>query len=230
MDPYVKHVHDSFNLANRFSSNVNSEICAMEGYSGWKTRHLYNNICKLVVSPDRKTEFLEVGSWKGSTIVASLFGNESSTHGTCIDNWSEFGGPVDEFKANLQKFNVNPTVIEGDFFKWDPASLGHKVDIYLFDGTHTYDNHYRGMTHMWPALNDKCIIIVDDWNWSYVRDGTLDAIRDMNCKIIEKFEVTHTNDDSHTPMYQIPGKNGGVTLSHAYTEFWNGCVVFVIEK
>ena len=45
------------------------------GLSGTKTRHLYNNLCELIVHPSRKTEYLEVGSFAGSTLVSSIYHN-----------------------------------------------------------------------------------------------------------------------------------------------------------
>jgi hypothetical protein len=48
---------------------------------------------------------LEIGCWRGSTLIAALYGNESSIrHAVGIDNWSQFKGPKREFLANVQQF------------------------------------------------------------------------------------------------------------------------------
>jgi hypothetical protein len=229
MNPLVQHVLESFNKAQTYSTTLPHEIFDLEGYSGMKTRILYNSLCSLAF-PDRKTEYFEVGAWKGSTSIASLYGNPH-VHGTCIDNWSQFDGPKDEFLNNLNRFGIAPDIIEADFFTWDPASLGNKIDIYLYDGPHDYDQHYEGINRIWPMLNDTAIVIVDDWNWNQVREATLKALEDVNAKVIQKFEIRHTSDGQHTPLFAGNDiTTGKRCVGPAWTEFWNGCAVFVIEK
>lgn len=229
MDLLVKHVIESFNRAQTYTTNLPREVFDMEGYSGMKTRILYNELCSLKL-PDRKTEYFEVGSWKGSTAIASLV-NNSHVHGTCIDNWSQFDGPKDEFLGNLKRFGVEPDVIEADFFSWDPSVLSNKIDIYLYDGPHDYEQHYEGIRHIWPMLNDNSIIIVDDWNWTRVREATLKALSDLDANVVQKFEIQHTSDGSHTPLFAGNDiTTGKRCVGPAWTEFWNGCAVFVIKK
>lgn len=217
MNHLVKHVIDSFNNANMFKSKLDNDIMQIEGMSGYKTRHLYNNLCSLKF-PDRKTGYLEVGTWKGSSFISAMYNNTGHVHGTVIDNWSEFGGPRKEFDMNMFKFNINDqTIIEADFFKWDPTGIP-KIDIYLYDGGHTYNEQYNAIIRMWEHLADECIIVVDDWNGQQVRGGTNDALENVKAVILEKFEITYVTDQSHTPM------------EFARREFWNGIGVFVVKK
>ena len=214
----VKHVIGSFNQANTFQTKLSREIFELEGMSGAKTRILYNELCSLVI-PGRQTQYLEVGSWKGSTLCAALQSN-SNCHGTSIENWALFGGPKNEFEQNVKRFGFEDrvTVFEEDVFSLDVSKIKNKIDIYLYDGDHDEIHQYKGITHIWPILADQAIIIVDDWNAVQVRKGTFDGLKDVGANIIEKFEIMYTHDCSHTP------------IPIAQREFWNGIGVFVVSK
>ena len=190
----------------------------LEGMSGAKTRILYNELCTLKFQ-DRPTQYLEVGSWKGSTLCAALQFNPHC-QGTAIENWALFGGPKAEFDANLAYFGIGErtTVFEEDAFSLDASKISKKIDVYLYDGDHEEASHYKGIRHFWPVLADQAIVIVDDWNWAAVRKGTFDALKDVGANIIEKFEIRYTMDESHTPK------------ETACVEFWNGIAVFVVSK
>jgi hypothetical protein len=214
----VKHVVHSLNKSNTWDSKLSEDILRLEGMSGYKTRMFYNSLCSLEF-PDRMTQYLEVGAWKGSTLCSALYKN-SNCHGTVIENWALFGGPKEEFKQNVEKFGLtnNITIFEEDVFSFDISKFQNKIDIYLYDGDHEEISQYKGIVHMWQLLADNAIIIVDDWNWSQVRKGTFDALRDVGANIVEKFEIMYTNDDAHTP------------IPFAMREFWNGIAIFVISK
>ena len=217
MTDLVKHVIRCFNRANTFTSKLPAQILQLDGMSGCKTRIFYNELCSLSF-PDRRTEYLEVGSWKGSTLCAAMYGNENC-NGTAIDNWSLFGGPKNEFEQNISSFGFENrlTVFEEDVFTLNVSKL-KRADIYLYDGDHSEISHYKGIIRMWPALADNCIIVIDDWNGPDVRKGTIDALNDLGASVIEKFEIMYTNDGEHTRM------------DVAAREFWNGIGVFVVSK
>ena len=214
----VKHVTKCLNSANMWQTKLSSGIFGLEGMSGAKTRIFYNELCSLEF-PDRPTEYLEVGTWKGSTLCSALYHN-ANCHGTVIENWALFGGPKHEFEHNLKYFDLKDrvTVFEEDVFAFDISKLTNKIDVYLYDGDHDEIHQFKGITHMWPALADRAIIIVDDWNAHHVRKGTYDGLAAVQANIVERFEITYTTDGSHTP------------IPFAQREFWNGIGIFVIEK
>lgn len=219
MSALVKHVIKSLNAANRFQTKLAPEITSMEGMSGLKTRIFYNELCSLKVE-GRDTEYLEVGTWKGSTVCSALWEN-SKCHGTVIENWALFGGPRDEFNQNVDKARIKDRlqIFEEDVFSFDISKLSKPIDIYLYDGDHDQIHQYKGITHIWAALADQAIIIVDDWNAPHIRSGTFDALRDVGANVIEQFEFTYIiGNEVHTPMPM------------AHREFWNGMGVFVISK
>ena len=71
------------------------EILAMEGMSGRKFRQLINK----VIAATPNASYLEIGSWIGSTACSAMHGNRVRI--TCVDNWSQFGGPKEELFKNI---------------------------------------------------------------------------------------------------------------------------------
>jgi len=218
MTDLVKHVIKCFNTANTWKSKLPDSVFALEGMSGYKTRVFYNELCSLEF-PDRQTEYLEVGAWKGSTLCSSMQSNPKC-NGTVIENWALFGGPKDEFDHHVKYFGFGDrlTIFEEDVFSFDISKLKNPIDIYLYDGCHEEISQYKGITCMWPALADQAIIIVDDWNAHQVRKGTFEGLAAVGANIMEKFEIMYTHDGSHTP------------IPIAQREFWNGIGVFVVSK
>ena len=51
-----------------------------------------------------------------------------------------------------------------------------------------------------PALTDRFLLVVDDWNWCEVRDGTFKGLRDARCRIESSIEVRTTLDGSHAAL------------------------------
>ena len=110
-----------------------------------------------------------------------------------MENWAEFGGPRANFFNILGRFriaNESVNIFEEDFFSLNVSRLPHKVDIYLYDGAHDYDSHYHAITHIWSQLSHFAIIVVDDWNFEQVRQGTFDGLSAVHA-VIEDPTVLH---------------------------------------
>jgi hypothetical protein len=181
--------------------------------SGTKTRHFYNNL--LEISDAR---YLEIGTWKGSSVCSAMCGNKAKV--ICIDNWSEFGGPKNEFLINFEKFKGenDATFIENDCFKVDVSTLP-KFNIYMYDGNHSCECHYNALLHYYSCLDDVFIFIVDDWNWKFVRDGTINSIQKLNLKVLYEKEIKTTRNDTH-PTWGSPEQK----------EWHNGIYVSILQK
>jgi hypothetical protein len=212
METYKTLIETAFiNAENNISKNTN-DIINMEGMSGTKTRHFYNNLLNT-----EDSRYLEIGTWKGSSVCSAMCGNKAKV--VCIDNWSEFGGPKSEFLVNFEKFKgENQAIfIENDCYKVDVSKLP-KFNIYMYDGNHTNESHYKALLHYYNCLDDVFIFIVDDWNWKDVRDGTLNSIEKLKLKILYEKEIRLTWDNSHTPQPQ------------AKDTWWNGIYVAILKK
>lgn len=211
---YKNLIENAFQNSQKNISKITLEIVEMEGMTGIKTRHFYNN---LLNTDDAR--YLEIGTWKGSSVCSAMCGNEADV--VCIDNWTEFGGPKNDFLKNFEKYKGknNAIFIENDCFKIDVFTISLKFNIFLYDGNHTSDSHYKALIHYYECLDDVFIFIVDDWNWKEVRDATIESIKKLNLQMLYKKEIKTTNNDTH-PSWG----------SKEQKEWHNGICVFVLQK
>ena len=178
-------------------------VLGMDGMSGRKYRLFINALMQLHGADAR---YLEVGSWKGSTLAAAIEGNKG--HACCIDNWSEYGGPRDVFFANIAATRTECTleVIEADFREVRYRSIkGGPFNIFLFDGPHNEQDQYDGIRRAQHALADTFTLIVDDWNWLGVRTGTLRALIDAGLSVEHAIEIRTTRDNTDPPKHRTRG-------------------------
>lgn len=150
--------------------------------------------------------YLEVGTWKGSTLKAALYGKPILKNVVAIDNFSEFGKVAEQFKE--QTSGLEFTFIEDNCFN---VRLPHKFRTYFYDGNHSEGSQYKALTHFIHNMEPEFTYIVDDYNEQSVQKGTERAIHDLKLTILEK----------HIKL--TPG-NG-----HKQT-WWNGFAVYRLRK
>lgn len=185
----VKHVKDCLVKTDNLESKLDSEVLDMEGMSGKKTRHFYNNICNL-----DKARYLEIGSYKGSSSCSALYKNKITC--LCIDNWSEFGGPKETFLTNFNKHkgNNDAKFLEKNCWDVETSSIG-RFNIFMYDGDHSEQSQYDALVKYIKALDDEFIYIADDWNLQDVQNGTIRALNYLELTIqYEHFIKTESND------------------------------------
>lgn len=199
------HIENAFAKAEREESNLANGVLNMEGLSGIKTKHFYNNLVNR-----EGVRYLEIGTWKGSSVCSAMCGNKAKV--LCIDNWSEFGGPKDEFLKNFNEYKGenDASFLESDSFNVDVSQLP-KFNIYMYDGNHTRESHYRALMHYHECLDDIFVFVVDDWNVQHIRDGTYDAIRHLKLTILYEKEI-------FTPE------------NMTWQTWWNGIYVAILQK
>lgn len=211
----IQHCVVSVDNANNNISKLTPDILSMDGMSGNKTRHLYNNICSL-----KNANYLEIGTWKGSSFISAFYNNDINP--IVIDNWAEFNGTKNEFISNVNKFcpNIKFNFIEKDCFKVNDEeikSIYDSVDIYLFDGAHDYESQRKAITYYKHLFSKYVIIIIDDFRsdtpaWANVKKGTYDGINESKLIIHYSEEIiTHQE-------------------SNGRQEYWNGFGLFVCER
>jgi hypothetical protein len=174
-------------------SEIDPQILTIPGMSGRCYRRFINNLVRATPDP----RYLEVGTWAGSTLCSAISNNRVSA--VAIDNWSEFGGPKALFEKHLAQFTTPQAqvrFIENDFRAVDFSTLG-RFNIYLFDGPHEYRDQYDGLDLALPALEEQFVLIVDDWNWEHVRDGTRRAMQANRLSTLHAIEIRSTLDNSH---------------------------------
>lgn len=204
------HIVKAFENAEKKMSHLCSEILEMDGMTGKMTRHFYNNLLDM-----EDARYLEIGTWKGSSVCSAMYKNRAKI--VCVDNWSEFAGPKSEFLANLEKYkgDNDAVFIEKDSFSIDVSSLP-RFNIFMYDGNHSKESHYRALFYFYDCLDDIFIYIVDDWNWEIVRESTMRSIKDLGLHILYQKEIRLTDDDNST--------------THCRETWWNGIFVVLLQK
>jgi len=206
---------DAWFSALAMEHQLPNHVRYMEGMSGKKYRYLINNLVR--ATPDAR--YLEIGSWAGSTACSAMWDNKVKV--TCIDNWSELGGPRDKFILNTQRArnpDVDFTLIENDFRAVDVSAIG-KYNIYMYDGSHAEKDQYDGVFMYQPALEDEYILIVDDWNGDHVKLATERAFADLGLDIVARIDIlTRRGDDVHN------------LITGVYSDWHNGYLIAVVQK
>lgn len=215
-EEYIAHVKASFSLAERGVSGLIPEILDMEGMTGIKTRHLYNNLLNM-----EDVIYLEIGCWKGSSLCSALFGNHHAV-ASAIDDFSGFGSPKEEFWANFRKYCDKNVFLfhEVDCFSFELKNLSFQpYNIFLADADHSEESQRKIIEYYLPVMQEVFILIVDDVNWPEVRIGTQKAIEEANLKVLYHKEIRTTNNNQF-PDDQEMAKN----------TWWNGIAVFILKK
>jgi hypothetical protein len=186
-------VKAALNRAFLGEGKLSPEVLSIDGMSGKKYRMLINNLIESIGD----ARYLEVGVWQGSTLCAAIYKNK--VRALAIDNWTQFGGPYNRFYNNLALFkgpDAKVSFLETDFRKVDFSTIG-KFNVYLFDGPHDLVDQRDGVILAQPALDDQFIMIVDDWNWNSVREGTLQGITEAALQLDHVVEIRTSLDDTH---------------------------------
>jgi hypothetical protein len=210
----VGHLQNAFNAALASRSELDPAVLEMDGMSGKKYRMLINNLIRGLDHP----RYLEIGSWVGSTLCSAI--NKNAVLATAIDNWSQFGGPKAQFAANLQRFKTPDAIVsffEKDFRSVDYTQLG-RFNVYMFDGPHSAADQFDGIAMAQPALDEDFILIIDDWNWTRTRQGTMQALYDLNLSIVYSFEIRTTLNGSHP------------AVASQFSDWHNGYFIAVVSK
>ena len=200
-NPLVGPVKSALQRAFANDGTLSPDVLAMEGMSGRKYRLFVSNL----IGSLEDARYLEVGVLKGSTLCSAIHGN--TVRAVAIDNWSQFGGPMSEFLTNLARFKTagaRVSFLENDFRLVDFSSLGSH-NVYLFDGPHSRQDQVDGVVLALPALDDQFVLIVDDWNWPEVREGTMAAVKAANLHIDHLIEIRTTLHGDHGPLIGAAG-------------------------
>lgn len=221
----IYQVENSFKNADKLKSKLTEDIITLEGMTGKKTRHFYNNL----LDTRKKTKYLEIGSWRGSSFISAMYKNNNAW-GMAIDDFNpHYGGPnagVDNLsimKSNCEKFLSKDKyeINVQEFYALDVKTLP-TFDVYLYDGDHVEHFQYNAFKKMYPCFADICIVVIDDYNATGVKNGTERAKKEFGStipfKVVHEKEITYTTDGSHTP------------IDIAKEEYWNGIYVCVLEK
>jgi len=198
-------------------SNADRGIFNIPGMSGHKTRHFLNNLVHNIGG-----RYLEIGVWQGSTFCAALNKSTTNNASIAIDNWTEFGGPRNEFFNNIQEYidlgETKVRVLEKDYRKVTADDLlirdYGKFSVYLYDGPHQLQDQYDAVALYLEHMEDDFIYLCDDWNYTRdVADSTRKAFSDLDIVVHKEWVMT------------TPGN-----IDNDHTGWWNGYYAAVCSK
>jgi Methyltransferase domain len=122
------------------------------------------------------TAFVNVGVWHGYSFLAGLLDNPDK-RAFGIDNFSQFGGPRDEFLARFESLrSPEHSFADSDYRDFFEDGFSEPIGVYIYDGEHSYENQLEGLRVAEPFFADDCLIIVDDTNWRAPRKATFDFL------------------------------------------------------
>jgi hypothetical protein len=212
--PFVPPLRAAFDAAARGEGKLSDFVLGLRGMSGRKYRQFINLLIGTIPDP----RYLEIGVWAGSTLCSAIANNAVTV--TAVDNWSQFGGPTNVFLQNLSQVShpgAHVSFFERDYRQIRFDAIG-KFNVYLYDGPHEAKDQYDGIALAQPALENDFVLIVDDWNWEAVREGTQRAFEELGLDIAARIEVRTTLDGSHSAE------------SGAASDWHNGYCIAAISK
>ena len=233
VDKLIHRVESALTCANNGQTKLTEkQLIDLKGLSSKKIRILLNELVK------EDTQYLEVGTFTGSTFVNALYGNNPKS-AVVIDSFSAYdswemdmkvdvkyhgakvkNGLMLMFLENCKRNGIKDfTCIQSDCFNLlFPDKFEFKeVDTYLFDAGHSKEDHTKAITYYINNLADVFIYIVDDWNNDIVREGTRLGFESCGVKIHKEWEIF-----SEVKMIN--------NVKHYDPDWWNGYYIAVCEK
>lgn len=210
VNKYIQQVESAIQCAETDKTKLTPLQFSIDGMSSKKNRIFLNELLSV---DSESINYLEIGTWMGSTFVSAMYGNKVKS-AIAIDNFSQFQGNMTTFSLNCVNSNIsNFRFINADCFNLsqeDKDSI-KDINIYFYDGDHTHEDQRKALTYYIDVLTDIFVLIVDDWNHPPVKTGTRQGLTENNLKVHKEWE--------------LPADFNGDRLN-----WWNGLYVAVCEK
>lgn len=179
-----------------------SDVCVVPRMSTFAIGAIINLIVSNM-NPDHA--FVNVGVWHGFSFLCGMAGNPDKRC-TGIDNFSEFGGPRNEFIERFKKAKSDRhEFYDMDYLEYFSNVHKGSIGFYIYDGNHSRENQFRGLKVAEPFFADDCLILIDDINWPDPKEGTGDFIKESKNK------------------YEILAEEK--TGNNCHPTFWNGIML-----
>lgn len=188
----------------------------IEGLSSARVCRFLND---LVRNMDPHEHYLEVGTWKGRTLISAAIDNPGRTCFACdkfrlVGRFTGLGCLAKQaLYRNIERYQERSARVV--FHHTTSARLFRErrvpppVGVYFYDGDHSFAGTYHGITAVEPILAQRAIVLVDDWNDKVIRAATREALRTSALDVLWEREL----DGDHS-------ENG----------WWNGVGVFFVER
>jgi GT2 family glycosyltransferase/tetratricopeptide (TPR) repeat protein/2-polyprenyl-3-methyl-5-hydroxy-6-metoxy-1,4-benzoquinol methylase len=207
-DELADAVDTCFCAAERGESKLTAAILSVPGMTSTPIRHLLNRLGELP-----GCRYLEIGAFYGATLLAASYDNPGSF--LSVDNFSKFNDPDPRpiLHSNLSRFKDNCHVEfrEQDCWRLPCELEPGSVNVYFYDGHHAFEAQRDALVRFADIVADPFVLIIDDWNFDYVQQGTRTALEQLGWSV-------------RTEWCRETGYNGDAD------SWWNGLFVAVIEK
>ena len=152
------------------------------GVRGQTTGRVQALLNILVARIPNDEAYLEVGVFQGATFLGALMDNRKA-HAYACDKFVA-PGCREAFKKNASRFkNRLPafTLYDTDCFELARREkpFAFPIGVYFYDGDHSSDATRRGLVEFKRFFAKEVIVVIDDWNWTRVRRGALEGIREL---------------------------------------------------
>ena len=164
---------DSSITAALSNDSLPQYVYDVRGFSTKFMRNLFHEICNIPTG----CTYLEIGLFCGGTFLSSFNKNTVSIG---IENHSQdFSEGFDlvkkELKENVENhkwWGKEVQVHYDDCFNMDLSKLPDNIDILCYDGHHDEIYQEKALPHFFDKMANRFIMIVDDWAWDSVFNGT----------------------------------------------------------
>jgi hypothetical protein len=216
-------------LSDNGLSKISERERELFGLSSDRLRSLINNLCS-----KENTNYLELGVYKGSTIISALYGNPT-LKAVGVDNYkyderepkkwaaentvwenvrSQLHSNISKYKDPDMKVNIdNLTIIESNFqdIEWDKQG---KFDICFFDISPAKEEDYEAFfTKVIPAMKTESVIMFSNYS------------NDKNANDLQKAL------EKHKSLFDVQWRKQRISsgLSDA-TQYFSGILIVGIKR
>ena len=198
---FTEHIRTCVNKAIKNIKILNGDIMKLNHQtvphpmSTRNSQFLLNLICKL--PNKKKTKYLEIGVLRGASYFAAAYNNTGVFYG--IDNWSRYFQEDSEenINKNIEKYSSSDrkfVFFVEDCWELDLKKIKDKINVFFYDGDHSYESHSKILTHYDSVLDDDIILIVDDYYHpgnvgENIQNATEEAIKNSNFKKVTEFFI-----------------------------------------
>lgn len=206
------------------SFGISSRLLGLSGYSGEKVIGFLQRIAK-EMDVDNEC-YLEVGVFQGMSLI-SVAGVRSDLLCVGVDNFSQFDPDGKNKELVLERMALNNIenirLVEKDFEDalqgLDEHISGKMIGLFFVDGPHDYRSQLMCLEMVKPYLSANALIVVDDSNYSHVRQANADFLR-----INPEFKLVFQAYTFGHPM------NHGNVMDEFRMGWWNGINVIVKDQ
>jgi hypothetical protein len=174
---------------------------------------------QLVARMDPGEQYLEIGTWKGRTLLSAALGNSGRVCIGCdhFRFWGRFTGPGflarRELYRNIERYRRQIGEVRFHEMRsqklFAQGAIKGSVGVYFYDGDHTERGTYSSVVSVAPLLSRRAVLLMDDWNDPVIRDATLRGLEDAGLTALWGRD--------------LPG-------TRSPDDWWNGLGVFYVER